>query len=327
MDVIAPAGLTNAVAPWRSRVFGVDVELDVPAPALPPDPAPTGGPTCRLLQTSEADLRASWPGGVGIGEMRNGDGSLAMFVEAHPDAGFLLTLPPFGVYQVSPDGAKVRCAPPPSPPWWWQRVLVGQVLPLVSLLQGHEVLHASALAVDGGAVLLCGQVGAGKSSLALRLIAAGFPLLAEDVAALRVSNGQVLVEPGATVVNLRDAEWAAMGGALLPSFSGDLLGVSDKTMVRLPRSPLPLPLTGVYVLEPTRGTGVHISKALSPSFADLAGWTFVPYVASAASTVLHLDVAAAIAAGVPVHDVQNDHDLGSAQVARDLARHLRNENP
>ena len=327
MAVIPPAGRTETVAPWRSRVFGVDVELDVPAPALPADPAPASGPTCRLFQTTEAELRRSWPGGVGIGEMRNGDSSLAMLVEEHPEAGFLLTLPPFGVYQVSPDGSQVHCAPPPSPPWWWQRVLVGQVLPLVSLLQGHEVLHASALAVDGGAVLLCGQVGAGKSSLALRLIAEGFPLLAEDVAALRVSDGQVLVEPGATVVNLRQAEWAATGTGMLPSLSGDLLGVSDKTMVLLPRSPLPLPLTGVYVLEPTRGTGVHISAAVAPSFADLAGWTFVPYVASPSSTVLHLDVAAAIAAGVPVHDVQNDHDLGSAQVARDLARHLRNENP
>ena len=72
---------------------------------------------------------------------------------------------------------------------------------------------------------------------------------------------------------------------------------------------------------------MQVSKAPAPSFADLAGWTFVPYVASPASTLLHLDVAAAIAVGVPVYDVQNDHDLGSAQVARALERHLRTATP
>ena len=43
-----------------------------------------------------------------------------------------------------------------------------------------ETLHATAVALDGRAVLLLGKSGAGKSDLALRLVAAGWRLVADD---------------------------------------------------------------------------------------------------------------------------------------------------
>ena len=42
------------------------------------------------------------------------------------------------------------------------------------------IVHGSAVAVDGGGVLLRGASGSGKSDLALRLIDAGAMLIADD---------------------------------------------------------------------------------------------------------------------------------------------------
>lgn len=54
------------------------------------------------------------------------------------------------------------------------------------------LVHGTAVAIDGGAVLLRGPSGAGKSDLALRLIDAGARLVADDQVLLRREAGRVL---------------------------------------------------------------------------------------------------------------------------------------
>ncbi len=57
---------------------------------------------------------------------------------------------------------------------------------------GTELLHASAVAIDGRAVLIGGASGRGKSDLALRLIDRGAVLIADDYVDL-VRQGRVLL--------------------------------------------------------------------------------------------------------------------------------------
>jgi serine kinase of HPr protein (carbohydrate metabolism regulator) len=52
--------------------------------------------------------------------------------------------------------------------------------------------HATCIAFDGQAVLLRGPTGCGKSDLALRAIAAGARLVADDQVTLAARDGQVL---------------------------------------------------------------------------------------------------------------------------------------
>ena len=65
-----------------------------------------------------------------------------------------------------------------------------------------SLVHATAIAIEGEAILLRGPPGAGKSDLALRLIEGGARLLADDQALLRRADNHVLVRAPAAIVGL-----------------------------------------------------------------------------------------------------------------------------
>jgi HPr kinase/phosphorylase len=64
------------------------------------------------------------------------------------------------------------------------------------------LVHGTAVAIDGAAILLRGASGAGKSDLALRLIDRGACLIADDQAELRRVIDQVLVSAPAAIAGL-----------------------------------------------------------------------------------------------------------------------------
>jgi serine kinase of HPr protein (carbohydrate metabolism regulator) len=64
------------------------------------------------------------------------------------------------------------------------------------------LVHATAVAIDGGAVLLRGPPGCGKSDLALRLIEGGARLIADDQAVLQREKNRVIVRAPATIAGL-----------------------------------------------------------------------------------------------------------------------------
>jgi len=64
------------------------------------------------------------------------------------------------------------------------------------------LVHATAVAIDGEAVLLRGVPGSGKSDLALRLIDGGGRLISDDQTVLHRKDAQVLVRAPATIVGL-----------------------------------------------------------------------------------------------------------------------------
>jgi serine kinase of HPr protein (carbohydrate metabolism regulator) len=62
-----------------------------------------------------------------------------------------------------------------------------------------ETLHASTVALDGRAVLICGPSGAGKSDLALRLLDRGFTLVSDDQTIVRKDDGRLLASAPPTI--------------------------------------------------------------------------------------------------------------------------------
>ena len=61
------------------------------------------------------------------------------------------------------------------------------------------LLHASGVAIDGRAVLITGESGAGKSDLALRLIDRGAALVSDDQVRLNAVDGQLIAAAPDTI--------------------------------------------------------------------------------------------------------------------------------
>ena len=177
------------------QAFGVALDTEFELPGLRAFATAAAG-EARLTLAARRDLLAGWPADAErISTPRRPDGRASGSWERHPEAGLLLRAPGFGTFQVAADGSSGRCAPVRVAGWRWQRYLVGQVLPLLSMLHGHEVFHASVVARDGRAVALVGRSGAGKSSLAAGLVLRGFRYVADDVLAIRPGTG-LSAQPG-----------------------------------------------------------------------------------------------------------------------------------
>ena len=185
---------------WRGVAFGLHLTGDFPDPGLPDGDDEAGaGRRTRLALASEKSLPVPGPvAGEPFAMARDGDG------------GFLSTTLSTAVTGSRRTGQS-SCAPAPSlPDWLWQRFLVGQLLPLASLLHRYEPLHASAVAIDGRVVVLMGTSGAGKSSVALHLTATGAGLMADDVTVLELRQGTVVAHPGPRLASIDAGELAGM---------------------------------------------------------------------------------------------------------------------
>lgn len=69
----------------------------------------------------------------------------------------------------------------------------------------HILLHATTVALNGRAVLLTGASGAGKSSLALRLITLGAWLVADDQTLLSVQGHRLIAKSPDTIAGMIEA--------------------------------------------------------------------------------------------------------------------------
>jgi hypothetical protein len=128
--------------------------------------------------------------------------------------------------------------------------LLGPVLALLLHQRGYLVLHASAVAREGSAIVFLGEKGAGKSTTAAALCAGGYQLLADDLVALELTGAdrpQVL--PGYPQLKLWPSAAIALGDdpASLPPLSAGQEKRSRRMADRF--APGPLPLERLYVLS------------------------------------------------------------------------------
>lgn len=130
--------------------------------------------------------------------------------------------------------------------------LLGPVLGFALRLRGVLAFHASAVLIDGRAVLLVGPSGAGKSTTAAAFATAGVPVLADDVVAVRVVDGETLAYPSYRLLRLWDESERILFGT-----SGQLPLLTptwDKRALPLGREhpfhESPAPLGDLFLLAP-----------------------------------------------------------------------------
>jgi hypothetical protein len=303
-------------ARWRSRAFGMDLDLGFAAPPLPraPDGEPADDPTTVDLVYADS-IDDVWPdGGRRTGRMGPAERPV-MVVDEHPEAGYRITLPPYGRYLVSADGRSIGCAPPSVAWWYWQRLLIGQVLPAAAALRGYEVLHASAVAIGDRAIAFAGDSGLGKSSLALRLLQGGATLVAEDVLTVHERDGRLLTEPGAAMVNLRESESARIEAPELERMGAAVGASHGKRHVIVDREDRTLELRRLYLLERGAPGDPTFAPVEAPGARDVFVNSFVNYVLRADRLVTQLDIAACLARTVPIVRLRVKPGMAAGELA------------
>ena len=128
--------------------------------------------------------------------------------------------------------------------------LYGPILALVLRLRGALAFHASAVSIGGAAIGFVGPHGAGKSTIAAALGAAGCPVLTDDVLHVHRDGSQWMAEPFPSMLKLwPDGARMALGNdADLPRIAQ---GWDKRALTiggRVPAAAAPVPLARLACL-------------------------------------------------------------------------------
>jgi len=146
--------------------------------------------------------------------------------------------------------------------------LIGTVFGILLHQRGQIVLHASAVEVDGRAVLFCGPSGAGKSTLAAAFAQRGYAVVTDDLCSVSLdAHGGVTVHPDGRQLKL----WAhAIERLDLAQTRGEPVRPKLQKYYVEPQRVLtePLPLGAIYVLREARPP--HAPGIERPNIVDAA---------------------------------------------------------
>lgn len=311
MAIVEPAAVVDlssaaARAARRGHAFGVDVQSTYEIPALG---STGGGSLARRTVCSKQEaleLERSWPEADSerVVELRFPDGRLFMSISRHPELGYRIWAPRHGRHVVSRDGREIRSALPGQSNLGWQRLFFAQTLPLAAALQGLEVLHASAVAIDGLAIAFTAASGTGKSSLAAHLVAAGATFLTDDVLAIECAEKDVLAYPGPARASVSAQELRSMTATGRKRL-GRRVGASDKPHVEPLPASSPVRLRILYRLGRSGRSGrLLLREQLPPEPRLILASSFLSYLRTRERLLNQLGVCDRVASSVRVFEVE-----------------------
>ena len=314
---MAPADVTG-------RAFGLEVAGTLAIPALgAAAPAPARRRAfCRARTVAELERVWDDEGSREAVELRYPDGRLFLSIRSHPDAGYRIWAPRHGRHLVSADGTEIQSALPRNNAIGWQRLFFAQTLPLAAVLQGLEVLHASAVALDGAAVAFTAPSGAGKSSLAAHLVAAGATFVADDVLAVEARDGVVEAHPGPRRTSVSARELRAMTRSGRTRL-GPRAGTADGKLLLEPEvASGPHALALLYrVSRSGRHDRASFREHDPPEPVAILGSSFLPYVQTPQRLRNQLDVCDRIVSTVRTFDLAVPASVSARDAAALVLEH------
>ncbi|MBW4596886.1 MAG: serine kinase [Brasilonema angustatum HA4187-MV1] len=143
--------------------------------------------------------------------------------------------------------------------------ILGPALAVLLRQRGLLVLHASSIAVKGGAIAFLGHSGWGKSTLAEAFHTKGYSIFTDDVMAVKMDTDEPIVFPGFPQVKLWSDAATSLGHT--PENLPLLHSMTEKLVYRFSEGfcEKPLPLKRLYVLD--KGTQHSIEEPLHPANA------------------------------------------------------------
>jgi hypothetical protein len=315
--VLEPA--TEAARDARGTVaghaFGVAIHADASLPGLIEGPGGAPGIATEMELVGDEVIDAAWSGAepTRVRDVHYDDGSLMMGIDRDAARGYRIDTPGHGLFLVAGDGRRLLASIEPEPAWRWQLVVYAQVLPLVATLQHLELMHSSAVAVDGRAYAFLAPAGTGKSSVATHLIAQGATFFTDDALAIDLTSDTLVAHPGARFANLQPHEMASLP-AQQRSRLGRVLGESEKVHVEPDGPAGPLPLAGLYFLTRKGDEPLGIEPGQADAGMFLAN-VFIEHVRSPERMANQLDVCSRLARGVPFHRVKAPAVVRASDVA------------
>jgi hypothetical protein len=190
---------------FHYSAYGLHVRTDVPLPGVPTFPAAPPDLDIHLAADSwPPDLAHSTSEGAGRGALRVARTAQHVLLSYTGGAQFAVATDGRSVYGRFEPGLTLAGA---------TTYLLGSVMSFVLRLRAVVALHASAVLVDDGAVVVVGPSGAGKSTLTAALADAGHRILADDLVALRERIDGFQAQPGFPQVRLWPHAVEALRGA------------------------------------------------------------------------------------------------------------------
>lgn len=228
---------------------------------------------------------------------------------------FLLRLPAIGRF-LAEDGRFLDVdAAPGTNPADALPFLLGTGFGALLHQRGSMVLHASTVAKDGLAYVLCGHSGIGKSTLAAALCQAGARFVGDDMASVALdANGRPVVWPDGRQLKLCTDSIAHCG---LDERRGEAVRSRvDKYYVdpQTPTTDGPIPIGAIYLLREQRPPLTAGITPLSPldSAQALLNESYRPRLLLAmarAKSSHHVALTAAVLRHVPVFHLTRQRDL------------------
>lgn len=204
--------------------------------------------------------------------------------------------------------------------------LVGTVLGILLHQRGHIALHASAVQVDGKAVLFCGRSRAGKSTMAAALSQRGYPLVTDNLCVVATAAGTPMALPDGGRLRL----WAQAIESLDLGTrrSAPVRTHIEKYYVEPPSAACEaLPLGAIYVLRETRPPlreGIDQPHATSAPLLLLRHIHLPLLIRKMNREAAHFKAAIEISNAVGIfHLTRNFEFVGMPAVISSLERHWR----
>lgn len=303
-----------------TTAFGLNLHLPDAVGNLRQRALVPGWPSLRFEWASSRAIDAEW-GGANVESLIAAplaDDDRQLLVQRAASR-YRLRLGSVGDYLLAGDG-RLACAPVAAADQaTWERFLGAQVLPLASVLAGREVLHASAVAMDGLVVAFAGRSGVGKSTVAARLVLAGAQPYCDDVVAVAAGRDEVVAFPGLGQLRLEPSTATELEAPLPAAWRGTIPDATGKLCL-----PVDVPsgshsLDAIYLLERTAADALTVTA--SRAAQDLIGATFNLIVRTPERLLHHLDVCSRISARVPVFRVVVPAGADAYDVSGRLAEH------